>query len=80
MTGRMGQAELWIDQPEGNHEDRDRTDDVRIAIALDEARIEEHFKLYDFLEIVWLADTEGAVQPLIWPMLLHKHDQDCNRA
>ena len=80
MTARMGPAPLWIDQHEGLHEERDKTDDVRIAIALNEAGIEEKFRLHDYLEIVWLADRAGAVQPVVWPMLLHVHDHDCFRA
>ena len=80
MTAKMAPHPLWVDQPEGHHEGRDPTDDIQIAIDLDAARIEEHFKLYDYLEIIWLADQAGAVQPVIWPMNLHVHDQDCGRA
>lgn len=31
------------------------------------------------LELVWVDGHHGA-QPLIWPMVMHEHGQDCARA
>jgi len=28
----------------------------------------------------WSARQNGSVLPVIWPMTLHRHDQDCGRA
>lgn len=76
----MMAEDLWIDQAlKQNRDRRDQMEDVAIAIQLDEARIDEKFKLYDHLDIVWLTTSQGRDQALIWPMLLHKHDQDCGR-
>lgn len=77
----MMAEDLWIDQAlKQNRDRRDQMEDVAIAIQLDEARIDEKFRLYDHLDIVWLETASGDIQPLVWPMLLHVHGQDCGRS
>lgn len=34
---------------------------------------------YDGARMVWWR-TERGLQPVIWPMVLHKHTQECRRA
>ena len=35
---------------------------------------------HDHAVVVWFEDEKTQVQPVVWPMTLHKHEQGCNRA
>lgn len=74
-------TDLWLDQHDMEHDRPDPDpDDIAIARSMLEAEIEEKFFVGDALDIVWLVDDVGAVQPVVWPMRLHRHNQDCFRA
>jgi hypothetical protein len=72
-------SEVW-NLESGNHDDRDMADDIAIAVAMNEAEIMDKFMIHDALEIIWLIQSKNEVQPIVWPMRLHKHNNDCGRA
>ena len=73
-------TELWLDQHERDH-DENRVDPDTISIAREMLAVDED-KLFvgDALDIIWLIQSKNEVQPIVMPMRLHVHGQDCGRA
>lgn len=74
-------SDLWLDQHDMEHDRPDPDpDDIAIARDLLEAGVEVQFFIGDALDIVWWVDELGQVQPVVWPLRLHVHGNDCGRA
>lgn len=74
-------TDLWLDQHQRDHEDNAiDPDTIAIAREMLDAEIEDKLFVGDALDIIWLVQSKNEVQPIIFPMRLHVHDQDCGRA
>lgn len=80
----MSHADLWIDQHDAEDVLRNSPEDVMVAQWMLDLPDDPppHQKLFvgDGLEVIWLVQSQDEVQPIIFPMRLHRHDQDCGRA
>lgn len=69
-------SDLWLDQ-EDPPDALPRV--IAIANAMIDAEIEQVFTVHDALDVVWWVGP-ARTQPVVWPLRLHRHDNDCGRA
>ena len=78
----MSETQVWLMDDEGGVHEGPLEDIMLVAGWMNEANDASPGVLlvHDALEVLWLVQARNEVQPIIWPMRLHEHDQDCGRA
>ena len=76
----MSHTDLWIDQHDAEDILRTSPEDITVAQWMLELGDDHQLFVGDGLEVIWLVQSNDEVQPVIFPMRLHVHEQDCGRA